>query len=50
MWEGTALPHSGQLLNFGARQRLPVRRSRFFIFDVLRLGTAMVAKWVVGGD
>lgn len=46
MWEGTDEPHSGHDLNFAARHRWPERRSRFFIFEVLRLGTAMSREWL----
>ena len=44
MWDGTLLPHSGQVLSTGLRQRLAPRRMRCFIFDVLRFGTAMAKK------
>ena len=42
MWEGTVLPHSGQDLSCGLRQRFAPRRIRCFILDTLRFGTAMV--------
>ena len=47
MWDGTALPHSGQVLSCGFRQRLAPRRMRCLLFEVLRLGTAMV-RWASG--
>gem|GEM_PF-5910968 len=46
MCEGVALPHSAQTFSLAERQRCPLRRRRFFIFEVLRFGTAMVKKKV----
>ena len=42
MWEGTRLPHSGQSLKIGARQRLAPRRIFWRLLDWRRFGTAMV--------
>jgi hypothetical protein len=42
MCEGTLLPHSGQLLKIGARQRVAPRRIFERLFDWRLLGTAMV--------
>lgn len=42
MCEGTRVPHSGQLLRMGARQRVAPRRIFERLLDWRRLGTAMV--------
>ena len=42
MWDGTLLPHSGQLLKIGARQRVAPRRIFERLFDWRLFGTAMV--------
>ncbi len=47
MWEGTALPHSGQDLSTGLRQRFEARRMRLFILEVFLFGTAMAGKLLV---
>jgi hypothetical protein len=42
MCEGTLLPHSGQLLKIGARQRVAPRRIFWRLLDWRLFGTAMV--------
>jgi hypothetical protein len=42
MCEGTRLPHSGQLLKIGARQRVAPRRIFWRLLDWRLFGTAMV--------
>ncbi len=42
MWPGLVLPHSEQVWNLGARQRLAPRRMRLRHLVVLVFGAAMV--------
>ncbi|MGK0185364.1 MAG: hypothetical protein ACI9R3_001141 [Verrucomicrobiales bacterium] len=42
MCEGTALLHSGQVLNLGADQRFAPRRERPFCLEDLLFGTAII--------
>ena len=42
MWDGMRLPHSGQLLKIGARQRFAPWRIFWRLLDWRRFGTAMV--------
>ena len=46
MCDGTLLPHSGQLLKIGARQRVAPRRIFWRLLDWRRFGTAMVVVWL----
>ena len=45
MWDATALPHCGHLFKCGACQRFAALRVRKRIFDVLRFGTPMGARY-----
>jgi hypothetical protein len=50
MCDGTLLPHSGQLLKIGARQRVAPRRIFERLLDWRLFGTAMVVvqlSWVL---
>ena len=48
MCDGTLLPHSGQLLKIGARQRVAPRRIFERLLDWRLLGTAMVVVQLSG--
>ena len=48
MCEGTLLPHSGQLLKIGARQRFAPRRIFWRLLDWRLFGTAMVVVQLSG--
>jgi hypothetical protein len=48
MCDGTLLPHSGQLLKIGARQRVAPRRIFWRLLDWRRFGTAMVVVQLSG--
>lgn len=53
MWGSARDPHCGHMLSCGACQRLAAWRVRCFIFETLRLGTAMVLSFFlvqVGGQ
>jgi hypothetical protein len=45
MCDGTLLPHCGHLLRCGACQRFAALRVRNRIFEVLRFGTPMGARY-----